>query len=99
MPEDDVEPLKTRKPKKVTYQDESATQSLESEPKIKDDIEMITNVDQFLNQNLVILENEDNVQSKKTLMNKFKNSYSIIQEEDDEVIMSGTNNTVFGMMN
>ena len=60
---------------------------------------MITNVDQFLNQNLVILENEDNVQSKKTLMNKFKNSYSIIQEEDDEVIMSGTNNTVFGMMN
>jgi hypothetical protein len=25
MPEDDVEPLKTRKPKKVTYQDESAT--------------------------------------------------------------------------
>ena len=99
MPEDDVEPLKTRKPKKVTYQDESATQSQESEPKIKDDIEMITNVDQFLNQNLVILENEDKVQSKKTLMNKFKNSYSIIQEEDDEVIMSGTNNTVFGMMN
>lgn len=32
-------------------------------------------------------------------MKKFQNSYSIIQEEDDEVVMSGTNNTVFGMIN